>query len=685
MNQGGSYRYQPLPTPSEQERTPPFTRLLLLRPGSAEDPFEAHLELVNIEQAPPYEALSYTWGKPTDESRDYIWLEGHPLLIKPNLEDALRSLRLPNLSRRLWIDALCIDQSNLDERARQVQYMRLVYKHATRVIVWLGLKTVGTHEAFLAAERLARIREFTFPTNGLTNAPSDPDTIQAVVNSMVEDLPETWLTHLDEVFQRPYFTRCWCVQEVVASTWAIAKIEDEEVSFFDLIASMLMYIQGKGEIAFDKPWELWSKVLMVRQPNNVSSNPEVEGSIGKFLDTLDLTRTLQATDDRDKVFSLFGICDEGLNPVLAFTQLSGNNASWSVRLLRRGLTRITDFVNEYTPDQSFGRPKALKPDYKRETVMVYSDLTRFLLRKQPRFLDVLDHVAHVEEPGAGEWPSWVPKWFDRRTCFVFKGAYMAGFWKGRKPYVAELYDIPLRDEPERPRVLSAGGYRFDVVHKTTEVLEFLSGREAVMAAVAKGWATLFDTFIMPRRGIQYRNGGLLDVAYCKAVLAGFLGASVGLSFILTQQHGGLNPLFDVSVVKPFVGIEGASRVEDIAATFLAFLALIKESGDTQATFNNPELDNKVTSFLSGVTTYANHRRAFVTRDGRVGLGPKMMQPGDEVVVLFGGRMPFIVRPRADHYLLVGSCYVNDEELMWGKVTDKMKRNEGPPKVVFEFH
>ncbi|GKT56264.1 HET domain-containing protein [Colletotrichum tofieldiae] len=680
MEQDSSYRYQPLPPIAEQGRTPPFTRLLFLHAGSGEDPFEAHLQIVSIEDAPPYEALSYTWGKPTDEPRDYIWLQGYPLPIKPNLEDALRSLRLPTQVRRLWIDALCIDQSDLDERSRQVQYMRLVYKHAARVIVWLGLKTAGTQEAFLAAERLARIREYTHPSPNTEQL--DPHAVQELTKSMVDDLPETCMIHLDEVFERQYFNRCWCVQEVVASTWAIAKIEDLEMSFFDLIASLIILARWKGEISIHRPYELWNLILMRRQPNTNQNRPEVEGSIGSFLGLLELTRTLQATDDRDKVFSLLGICDEGLNPVLALTQVFDNNDSWRIRLIRRGFTRVNNFVNGLAPDLNFGRPRALRPDYKRETVLVYCDLTRFLMRKQPRILDVLDHVQHNEDPGLGEYPSWVPKWFDRRTCFVFKGAYLAGFCDGHFRYFAELHDIPVRDDPVQPKVLSLDGYHVDMVQKTSETFEFGWGSRSTASAIVDAWEQLFGVPIAPRCGWNYRDGSLLDVAFCKAVLAGVLGSIIGYSYLLTQKNGGFNPLFDDRTRKPREELD--QEVRDLAETFLTQMA---EFGlpPTADEFGHPGREEKLQAFGAGARTYSNNRRVFVTRDGRVGIGPKIMQPGDEVVVLFGGRMPFIARPRGVRRLLVGSCYLVDDELMWGKVTEKVRFNRGgPSRVTFDF-
>ncbi|EQB56003.1 HET domain-containing protein [Colletotrichum gloeosporioides Cg-14] len=689
MEQDESYRYQPLPPVVEQNRPPPFTRLLLLKPGSAEDPFEAHLELVHIEQAPPYEALSYTWGKPTEQPRDYIWLDGHPLPIKPNLEDALRSLRFPNQARRLWVDAICIDQSNLDERARQVQYMRLVYKHAARVIVWLGLKTSGTHEALQAAERIARLREYTDPArNGADSAPPDSDTLQALVSSMMEDIPESAMTNLDEVFQRPYFTRCWCIQEVVASSWAVAKIEDLEMSFFDLIASSLFLVQLKQEVAVNAPWELWNNILMVRQPNHPVYQTEVQGSLGGFLHLLELTRTFQATDDRDRIFSLLGICDEGINPILALTATASGQVSWRGRLVRRGLRRISDFINEFHPQGTFGTPKALMPDYKRETVAVYCDLARFLLRKTPRVLDVLDHVSHNEEPGTGEYPSWVPKWFEGRTCLVFKGVFFTGFYsKGRTdPYLADLHDIPAVAAPTRPRVLSVDGYHVDVVERMSDVFEFVSGSRLAGFAVIKAWFDLYGVPINPRRGTLYRDGSLLDMAFCKAVLGGFFGASIGSNYSSMMQYGGFSMALDQSLFGSVEEIKQDTLVKDLSENFLAFTTFLAESGVVQESFGDPERDRKLVSFLVGVAVAANHRRVFVTRDGHVGIGPKMMRPGDEVIVLFGGRMPFVVRRRENHHLLVGSCYVNDDELIWGKITDNVKHNRGGPRTVtFEFH
>lgn len=84
----------------------------------------------------PYEALSYTWG---DASQTVdIGLSGHVFAATLNLEAALRALRSPDEPRILWVDSVCINQSDLQEQGQQVAIMWDIYKAAECVVVWLG-------------------------------------------------------------------------------------------------------------------------------------------------------------------------------------------------------------------------------------------------------------------------------------------------------------------------------------------------------------------------------------------------------------------------------------------------------------------------------------------------------------------------------------------------------------------
>lgn len=138
------YTYSPLlPRPNS-------IRLLRLLPASrAEDPI--HIRIFNYSLTSPartshlYECLSYVWGSVEDKRT--IRVDDAQLAVTRNLDGALRRLRDPDLDRILWVDAVCINQDDLEERANQVQIMAMIYAYASRVIVWLGEEADGSKEA----------------------------------------------------------------------------------------------------------------------------------------------------------------------------------------------------------------------------------------------------------------------------------------------------------------------------------------------------------------------------------------------------------------------------------------------------------------------------------------------------------------------------------------------------------
>ncbi|KAF9739538.1 heterokaryon incompatibility protein [Paraphaeosphaeria minitans] len=90
-------------------------RLLRLLPGSDEDRLRCTLSIVSLDDRPHYEALSYVWGDDLEDTFP-ISLGGHTVQIRRNLHSALRGIRYLDCERILWIDALCIDQENVEER-----------------------------------------------------------------------------------------------------------------------------------------------------------------------------------------------------------------------------------------------------------------------------------------------------------------------------------------------------------------------------------------------------------------------------------------------------------------------------------------------------------------------------------------------------------------------------------------
>lgn len=119
------------------------TRLLTLLPGSSEDYLSCLIKETAEDSKQQYEALSYAWGDPVISHVvmicDYMVNdEWRPFPITQNLYEALCRLRDPHMPRKLWIDALCINQDDLQEKGHQVAHMGRIYREATCVVVWLG-------------------------------------------------------------------------------------------------------------------------------------------------------------------------------------------------------------------------------------------------------------------------------------------------------------------------------------------------------------------------------------------------------------------------------------------------------------------------------------------------------------------------------------------------------------------
>lgn len=126
------------------------TRLFRLLPGVEDDPLAGELVRTNLDRQPVFEALSHTWGKSPE--RTHITLDtipGFPITL--NLAAALRRLRLQDLPRQLWIDAISIDQANEDERAQQISLMGRIFGGAQAVVVWLGEAPVLGEKLYLEA------------------------------------------------------------------------------------------------------------------------------------------------------------------------------------------------------------------------------------------------------------------------------------------------------------------------------------------------------------------------------------------------------------------------------------------------------------------------------------------------------------------------------------------------------
>jgi len=156
-------RQRALRVVSTQHLPPPLDlnnrqiRILRLLPApSRADPIRCTLHPAYLYQNPFYEALSYAWGDAAVTRQ--IFVDERPVNVTVNLASALRRLRRRFEDRRLWVDALCINQLDNVNKSHQVNLMKDIYSKAPKAILWLGDYADG-----LAA-----------PTSQITGAPPNP-------------------------------------------------------------------------------------------------------------------------------------------------------------------------------------------------------------------------------------------------------------------------------------------------------------------------------------------------------------------------------------------------------------------------------------------------------------------------------------------------------------------------------
>ncbi len=316
--------------------TPTTIRILIIHPGDSSLPIACSLNHADLSSAPIYEAISYTWGSDADLETIICGLRGESLHVTRNCVSVLRRLRLEGEPRIVWIDAICIDQANIEERNAQVAIMGQIYETAYRVIADLG---DTDEESDLALDAITR---------GATYAEWNPSASEIfhVSNAILR------------LWSRPWFSRVWVLQEVYRArdvqvlcgrrftTWTF------HLAF--AIAIVANLYEWASHIQHQVPVILVWPVHEERQHTAKDC----------LLDILIQGRVCDATFRRDKVYGLLPmlqdaseaglIADVAKSPVQVFTE----TATWLVKnvglgvLYSAGQPSELDDLPSWVPDWS---------------------------------------------------------------------------------------------------------------------------------------------------------------------------------------------------------------------------------------------------------------------------------------------------------------------------------------------
>jgi hypothetical protein len=275
-------------------------RLLYLFPGDDDDELVCAFTRVSLDDQPDFEAISYVWGDWKDPGSIENALVEEAIPITKNLQSVLRNVRLRDRWRVLWVDALCINQQDLDERGSQVQMMADIYHSATRVLAYLGDHFDGCELAFEAMRQLSEDKTLHFVshlTPGLN------------INGSGLEAPEM-MENMRNFFDTPWITRAWTVQEFVCAkdvvflygkmttSWEIPMMTCQNFFENHLMCCNEDLLSYRHYEAFKREMENWAHLHIASMRCHFGCTS---------LYQLDLFRRRIASDQRDKVYSFVGL------------------------------------------------------------------------------------------------------------------------------------------------------------------------------------------------------------------------------------------------------------------------------------------------------------------------------------------------------------------------------------------
>lgn len=307
--------------------------------------------LDELTQHPPdeegvlYIALSYAWGN-FDISHT-IKCDGLDLAVSKTLHSALIRLsatttwegpkrKIPEVL--VWIDAICINQSDAVEKSNQVRMMKTIYGHAVAVVAWLGEEEETDQQSLESMGKLVRALESHDQPQDQTGAheveqqPMAHSSLAVVADSdagaifadprLPSDLPDAdspeW-DHFLHLLEKPWFSRVWIVQEFVAAnyfeflcggTLIEARLVFEPINMLlqsrTLCTQIMMLRPTKGSFING------NKLCALKQKIKTKNHPSL-------LTVLSQTVHFEATDVRDKVFAVLGLSNDNNRDLIDYT------------------------------------------------------------------------------------------------------------------------------------------------------------------------------------------------------------------------------------------------------------------------------------------------------------------------------------------------------------------------------
>ncbi|KAH8702941.1 heterokaryon incompatibility protein-domain-containing protein [Phaeosphaeriaceae sp. PMI808] len=282
-------------------------RVLDLLPGTQGETVRCALRNVDLDGEEEYEALSYVWGKLVTEK--YVYISQFRVPITRNLYSGLQRLRYETKIRTLWIDQLCINQADNEERASQVGMMRDIYRRCSRCVIWLG-ELDGDVNNFNVQDAEAVFDFIEFVSKAQPGCTVLPEIFHdSVKGESVRRAFEAF-----SMYGNPWWSRIWTIQEFIIPhsaifIWGPFSLQRDILNLAGYrlqLDVMMEFFDAEFQLCRRQYRSLLRRLLYPTMGFVYSTIKD---------DTLDLLmrwRHRDASDPRDKVYALLGLLPPGV-------------------------------------------------------------------------------------------------------------------------------------------------------------------------------------------------------------------------------------------------------------------------------------------------------------------------------------------------------------------------------------
>lgn len=293
-------------------------RILSLHAGVSDRPLVCDLATISLDaldEGLAFEAVSYCWGEPDWAASLQVRTGSgevedtrHDVAIGRSLYTALVNLRpATGPARRLWLDAICINQFDKHERSLQVAQMSLIYSYAKRVVVWLGVQDDTSRRHCFSV--LMTIRSHVLEEYG-RHEPSTPEETSSLFSRSAErEITANEIMSYTNAWRNcdfDWFRRTWVLQEVANARDAIVCCGPDVIAwphFVGIAHHVLINKRFSPLLQYGLMPALFFDVTNVESRGG-ERRTNIALHRDDILSVLIKAHSLKATDPRDKLFAL---------------------------------------------------------------------------------------------------------------------------------------------------------------------------------------------------------------------------------------------------------------------------------------------------------------------------------------------------------------------------------------------